>query len=161
MTARPPIPAPPLKGGCLCGAARYRLTVRPLAINACHCTDCKRLSGVDAAVLLHLPREAVVLDEGATARFRKTADSGREIDIVRCAACGTRLWHEPLSVATLTFVAAGTLDDAAWAVPTSHIWAERGNGAMPPAADALVIEGPPADRQALWDRFARLYPASA
>ncbi len=34
-------------------------------------------------------REAVVLDEGATARFRKTADSGREIDIVRCAACGT------------------------------------------------------------------------
>ncbi len=93
MTARPPIPAPPLKGGCLCGAARYRLTVRPLAINACHCTDCKRLSGVDAAVLLHLPREAVVLDEGATARFRKTADSGREIDIVRCAACGSHLGH--------------------------------------------------------------------
>ncbi len=58
-------------------------------------------------------------------------------------------------------VAAGTLDDAAWAIPTSHIWAERGNGAMPPADDALVIEGPPADRQALWDRFARLYPASA
>ena len=60
MAARPPVPAPPLKGGCLCGAARYRLTVRPLAINACHCTDCKRLSGVDAAILLHMPRAAVL-----------------------------------------------------------------------------------------------------
>ena len=45
MTDRPPIPDPPYTGSCLCGAVRYTLTARPLAMNACHCDDCKKTSG--------------------------------------------------------------------------------------------------------------------
>ncbi len=44
MTARPPIPKPPYTGGCLCRAVRYELFARPLAVNACHCNDCKKTS---------------------------------------------------------------------------------------------------------------------
>ena len=50
---RPPLPALPLEGGCHCGRARYRVTTRPLAVNACHCGDCKRLAGGPFGLYLH------------------------------------------------------------------------------------------------------------
>ena len=159
MTARPPIPAPPHEGGCLCGAVRYALTARPKAINACHCTYCRQLTGAGAAIFLHMERAAITVNDGALARYRKTADSGREIDIVRCAACGTRLWHEPVSVAALSFVCTGPLDDVSWVVPTSHIWVASGAPTDTVTPDALSFDGPAPDRQPLWDHFAKLYPA--
>jgi len=45
MTQRPTYPPLPYRGGCLCGAVRYRLEARPLAIDACHCNDCRKLTG--------------------------------------------------------------------------------------------------------------------
>jgi hypothetical protein len=145
----------------LCGAARYRIERQPLAVNACHCIDCKRSSGGTHAIFLHVKRENLVHEQGELARYRKTADSGREIDIARCAACGTRLWHEPLAAPELAFVAAGTLDDPSWAMPTSHIWTSRMTPGVMIEADALVYEGAPPDRQAIWDRFGELYPGLA
>ena len=34
-----------LKGKCLCGAVKYKLTEKPLFTQACHCKDCKILTG--------------------------------------------------------------------------------------------------------------------
>lgn len=157
--ARPSLPALPLRGGCLCGGARYRLGARPLAVNACHCKDCQRLSGGDATVSVHMRAEAVTLETGDLVRHRRTADSGRLIDAARCAVCGTRLFHEPVSAPDLVLVAVGTLDDTRWAIPTSHIWLSRSNGMMKPADDALAFADGPPDRQTMWDHFAKLYPA--
>lgn len=159
MPARPPVPPPPYRGGCLCGAARFALTARPRAINACHCVDCRRSTGAGAAIFLHMDRPSVELVSGALRRFRKTADSGREIDIARCAACGTRLWHEPLAAPGLAFVATGTLDDVSWIVPTSHIWVASGAPTDAVTPDALSFDGPAPDRHPLWDHFAKLYGA--
>lgn len=159
MAARPPIPAPPYEGGCLCGAVRFRLAARPKAINACHCTDCRVASGAGAAIFLHMDRSAVERVSGDLQRFRKTADSGREIDIARCAACGTRLWHEPVAYAALTFVCTGPLDDVSWIVPSSHIWVASGAPTDTVTDDAISFDGPAPDRQPLWDHFAKLYPA--
>ena len=158
MTVRPPIPDPPYTGGCLCGALRWRLEERPLAINACHCTDCKKLTGATNLLMLVAKRDAFEA-EGAGDVFRKEADSGREIDIVRCAECGTRLWHEPLSSPALVFIAAGTLDDPSWAIPTSHIWIEKASPGVVMQDDAVKIEGQPGDRQALMDAFTKVYGA--
>lgn len=106
-------------------------------------------------MFIHVVRAALVQEEGDLARFTKTADSGRHIDIVRCVVCGTRLWHEPLAAPELAFVAAGTLDDSSWAVPTSHIWTSRAAADFPFEADALVYPFAPDDRQKLWDNFAK------
>lgn len=154
---RPPIPAPPHTGQCLCGGVQWRLDARPLGINACHCDDCRKLTGV-ANLLMLLAERKDFSYQGETARWRKRADSGREIDIVRCANCGVRLWHEPLSAPEYVFIAAGTLDDPSWAIPTSHIYAEKAVPDTAFAPDALVIDGPPADRQLLFAAFARVYP---
>ena len=61
---------------------------------------------------------------GEISAYRKTADSGREIDIVRCAKCGTRLWHEPL-IAGADVCRRRHPGRSAWAIPTSHIWVEK------------------------------------
>lgn len=154
---RPPLPAPPHEGGCLCRAVRYSYNARPLALSACHCTDCKKLSGASYFAVLQASSEHLSRS-GETVAFRKRADSGREIDIHRCAACGTRLWHAPVSAPQLTFIAAGTLDDPSWFVPTAHIWTRAAQPDVRYADDALVFEAQPADRQQIWDAFGRLYP---
>jgi hypothetical protein len=154
---RSPIPAPPYEGGCLCGAVRHRLDARPLAVNACHCGDCKKLSGASHILMVLAPREAFVHAQGEVSCYRKRADSGREIDIVRCVTCGTRLWHEPLSSPHLVFIAAGTLDDPSWAIPASHIWVERAASGARFEDDAIKVEGQPPAREILMDAFAKIY----
>jgi len=151
---RPPIPNPPYEGGCLCGAVRYRLNARPATMNACHCDACKKLSGGTGLLVITAPREAFS-HAGAVHRYRRTADSGRQSDVVRCAVCGTRLWHEPLSFPIVT-LAAGTLDDPGWVVPASEIWVEKASPAAIFHSDAVRFHGQP-DRQAQIDAFQSLY----
>ena len=156
MTQRPSIPAPPYQGGCLCGQVRWSLAARPRAVNACHCDDCKKLSGASHIVMLVAAAEDFTQTGEATS-FRKTADSGRQIDIARCTACGTRLWHRNLSLPQSVFVAAGTLDDSSWVVPTSHIWVEKVSPGVTMAEDALKLQGQPANRDALAEAFRTIY----
>jgi hypothetical protein len=75
--------------------------------------------------------------------------------VVRCAACGTRLWHEPLAFPVMT-VTGGTLDDPSWVVPASEIWVELASPAAIFHSDAARFHGQP-DRQAQLDAFAALY----
>ena len=159
--ARLPIPAAPYRGGCLCGAARYRLDARPLGVNACHCNDCKKLSGATNIVTLLASSKAFRHEHGDVTRFRKRADSGREIDIVRCKSCGVRLWHEPLSSPEYVFIAAGTLDDPAWAVPASHIWIEKAAPNVTFENDALTLKGQPPSRDVLVKAFSKIYGVGA
>ena len=108
MTDRPPIPNPPYTGSCLCGAVQCKLDARPLAVNACHCTDCKKTTGATNVVMLIANNEAFSFN-GEIDIYRKRADSGRELDIKRCATCGTRMFHHNLASNALVFIAAGTL----------------------------------------------------
>jgi hypothetical protein len=157
MSQRPAIPPPPYEGGCLCGAVRYRVNAQPMAINACHCRDCRKLTGAANLLMVAVPRDAFHQMSGAVDRFRKRADSGRDVDLVRCAECGTRLWHEPLASPALLFFAAGTLDDPDWAVPTSHIWIEKAAPGTHFHSDAIQVQGQPATRDVLFDAFRAVY----
>lgn len=157
MTKRPAIPQPPHKGGCICGEVRYRLDARPMAANACHCDACKKLTGATNLLMIVGPREKFVA-EGSTDRYRRTAESGRQVDIVRCKNCGVRMWHEPLAAPHLVFIAVGTLDDPSWVVPASHIWVEKASPGVLFQDDAIKVEGQPKERELLFDAFAKLYP---
>ena len=156
MTARPPIPPPPYEGGCLCGTVRWRLTARPLALNACHCTDCKKTTGATNVLMLIASNEAFSAT-GETHVYRKRADSGREMDIHRCVKCGTRLWHNNLASSALVFITAGTLDDSSWVIPTSHIWIEKASPGVLIQEDAIQVVGQPADRKVLMEAFTKVY----
>ncbi len=140
---RPPIPPPPYEGGCLCGAVRaYRLDARPQTMTACHCDACKKMSGGTNLLVITAPRDAFHHLSGEVARFRRTADSGRQSDVVRCAACGTRLWHEPQAFPIVT-LAAGTLDNSYWVVPATHIWIDKALPGTLMHEDAVRLAGQP------------------
>ncbi len=91
--ARPPLPSTPIMGGCHCGAVRYAITARPKAVNACHCDDCKRLSGATFGVYLHVAKEALDVTSGTFDTFRRTGaavERSRLIGVRSAArACGT------------------------------------------------------------------------
>ncbi len=152
---RAPIPAPPYDGGCLCGAVRYRVNARPMTMTACHCDACKKLSGGTNLLVITVPQDGFEHLQGDLQRFRRTAESGRQSDVVRCATCGTRLWHEPVGFA-VRIVAAGTLDDPSWVVPASEIWIERASPAAIFQADSEKFEGHP-PREAQMDALTKLY----
>lgn len=154
--SRPAIPAPPHRGGCLCGQVRYRIDGPPLAVSACHCTDCRKLTGVANLLNLIVARDVFVHEGGDTDIYVKTADSGRKSEIVRCAKCGVRLWHLP-PAGPYMLVAAGTLDDPSWVVPNAHIWIEKAPAGTAFTSDALLVEGQPAERETMIAHFARLY----
>ncbi len=156
--SRPPIPALPLSGGCHCGAVRYQVTARPLAVNACHCDDCKRLSGATFGLYLHVGKGGLLVQQGEFDTFRRTGGSGNQIGIERCSACGTRMWHLPDVAPDLVILCAGTLDDPSWAVPTSHIFIEQAAPDAVAASDAIAVEEFQTTRAALWERFAGIYP---
>lgn len=155
MTTRPPIPDPPYGGGCLCGAVRYRIQARPLTINACHCDACKKMSGGTNLLIFTVPKDSFQHLSGELLRFRRTADSGNQSDVVHCAVCGTRVWHDPLAFPVMT-VAAGTLDDPSWAVPASEGWVEKASPAAIFHSDAARFHGQPQRQQQL-DAFTALY----
>ncbi|MEZ5998790.1 MAG: GFA family protein [Hyphomonas sp.] len=154
---RPPLPAFPIEGGCHCGAVRYRVTAPPKCVNACHCTDCQRLTGSSHGLFLHVPAAELERLSGRFDVFRRTGGSGNRINIERCAACGTRMWHLPEAHPALVILCAGTLDDASWAVATSHIFVEEAIAGSAAAADALVVESFNSTRQAIWEHFAEIY----
>jgi hypothetical protein len=154
---RPPLPSVPYTGGCHCGAVRYRVLAHPRAVNACHCDDCKRLSGGPFGLYLHIDKGALDIRTGQFDVFRRTGGSGNQISVVRCRACGSRMWHLPDVAPELVILCAGTLDHSAWAVPASHIYVEEATADAVAAEDALVIEGPPESRKLLWDWFSGIY----
>jgi len=155
---RPPIPAPPYHGACLCGAVRYRVDARPLTITACHCDACKKMSGATNLLVFTVPKGGFEHLSGELLRYRRTAASGNQSDVVHCAVCGTRLWHEPQAFPVMT-VTAGTLDDPSWVVPASEIWVERASPAAIFHSDAARFHGQP-ERQKQLDAFTQLYGES-
>jgi hypothetical protein len=154
---RPPIPAPPHRGGCLCGAVRYSYDAAPRATVACHCRDCQKLTGATNLLTIYADRAVFRHEQGELARYRKRADSGREADYVRCATCGTRLWHEPLNAPQYVFIAAGTLDDPSWVVPAAHIWTSRAAPSAHIPESVFATEEGPADRAELIAAFRAAY----
>jgi len=107
--------------------------------------------------MLLVDRASLDHDQGTLTRFRKRALSGREVDIVRCAFCGVRLWHEPLAAPQFALVVAGTLDTPHWAIATSHIFIEEAGPDTVFQTDALKVQGQPATREELSAAFQSVY----
>ena len=130
------------------------MTAPPLAVYNCHCRDCQRSSGTTHEMSMPVRRATLQHVFGALAFFDKTAESGRVVRMHRCAACGTKLWNEPLAFPELLVVKPGTLDDFSWAVPIGNIWTDR---RLPwVEIDPLLVNFPfqPPDRQPLYDAWA-------
>ena len=110
------------EGGCQCGAVRYRVAGEPLALAACHCTECQRQSGSAFGMSLVVKREDFEILSGELRSFTRSSDSGRPLHCHFCPGCGCRIYHDPAYMDGVVNVRAGTLDETAGLEPTVHVW---------------------------------------
>lgn len=99
----------PGTGGCLCGAARYRLAETPRQFGACHCKMCRKFSG-GVELGLQLPAEAVIWEANATV---KTYASSEWAERGFCEICGSSLFWRltaPGPMHGMYALAVGSLD---------------------------------------------------
>ncbi|MFT3927681.1 MAG: GFA family protein [Myxococcales bacterium] len=109
------------EGGCQCGRVRYRISVEPLFLAACHCKECQRASGSAFSLSLMVPEQGFSY-EGELKLFERSSDSGRPLRCYFCPECGTRIYHQPSYAMPVVNVRAGTLDDTSWLQPKMHTW---------------------------------------
>ncbi|RZJ05529.1 MAG: aldehyde-activating protein [Brevundimonas sp.] len=111
---------------CACGAVGFEFNTDPDFIAVCHCLDCKKASGGEAATWFGVPNDDFTLTRGAPRAFGFVADSGGRLDRNFCPDCGSRLYTSNLgSFPGLTFVQLGSLDDPSGITPKLEMFTKR------------------------------------
>jgi len=111
---------------CACGAVKFEFNRDPDFIAVCHCLDCKKASGVEAATWFGVPEDDFTLLSGAPKAFHHIADSGKGLDRNFCPECGARLYTSNLeSFPGLVFVQLGSLVRPDLIVPKLEMFVKR------------------------------------
>ncbi|HEX6376143.1 MAG TPA: GFA family protein [Allosphingosinicella sp.] len=129
-----------LEGGCACGAVRYRLLARPLIVHACHCSECRRLTGAAFALNAMIESDRLATIAGEPHPVAVVGASGKPQTIFRCPQCEVALWsHYPGAGTKLAFVRVGTLDAPAQLPPDIHIFTSTKLPWLQLPEDALAV----------------------
>ena len=113
----------PQGGGCQCGAVRYEITGPPVAVYACHCTECQKQSGSAFAMAAVIPEAHFRVTRGTPTMYSRRTSQTKIMECWFCADCGTRLYHVPGGTSYPNRnVKPGTLDDTSWLKPSIHFW---------------------------------------
>ena len=132
-------------GGCLCGALRFRVTVRPLDSGYCHCRMCQRNSGAPVVAWATFPAENFYWIAGVHGTFASSSHGRRQF----CSNCGSYLVFLSTSSPAEVSVNTASFDDPEAFPPLKHIYAQSrigwfhtgdelpshlGSGASPPGS---------------------------
>lgn len=113
-------------GGCACGAVRIEFDTDPDFIAVCHCLDCKKASGGEAATFFGIPASDFSLLSGQPKSFHYIAQSGKGLDRNYCPECGARVFTSNLeSFPGAVFVTLGCLDDRTGFDPKLEMFTKR------------------------------------
>ena len=98
-------------GQCACGAVKFGFDTAPDFVAVCHCLDCKRASGGEAATFSGVPPTTSPWSAASRKLEHYIADAGKKLDCSFCATCGSRLFTNNLeSFPGMVFVMLGNLD---------------------------------------------------
>lgn len=74
-------------GSCLCGAVRFEIDGDTTEIGMCHCSKCRRVSGVASNATLMTARENLTWISGEDHLLKYAMEDGW--GVWRCATCGS------------------------------------------------------------------------
>ena len=111
------------EGGCLCGTVRYRVKSPNAAVLACHCRQCRRMSGHFFAATAVSHEELEITESSGLAWYKSSEISRRGF----CKFCGSSLFFdhgpdEPIGIS------AGSLDDDSGLALAAHIYTDEAGG---------------------------------
>src|ERR1700760_320839 len=110
---------------CACGVVTFGFDADPQFVAVCHCLDCKKASGGEAATWFGVPAEDFTLS-GEVRAFRFVADSGGKLDRNFCTICGSRLFTSNLdNFPGQVFVQLGSLDHPEVITPRLEMFVKR------------------------------------
>jgi hypothetical protein len=115
----------PVVGGCQCGAVRYAITGKPVALYVCHCKECRKQSASAFGISLIVRREDFRLVKGTPKRWSRSTDTGRTLRCAFCPNCGSRVWHEGAPDRPTMSVKGGSVDQPLDLTQAIHIWTTR------------------------------------
>jgi hypothetical protein len=110
--------AAPLRatGGCLCGAVRYEVRGPLRPVVACHCTQCRRMTGHFLAATAAREADLAFTCDAALKWYSASPDARRGF----CGGCGSTLfWHG--KGRDYIAIAAGSIDGATGLAMVQHI----------------------------------------
>lgn len=106
-------------GGCLCGAVRYEVRGPLRPVVACHCGQCRRMSGHFAAATAALRRDLSIRGESALTWYVSSPGVRRGF----CSTCGSSLFWDDTERDYMA-IFAGSLDKPTGLELVEHIFAE-------------------------------------
>lgn len=131
-------------GGCLCEKVRIEVTGDPITSGVCHCGQCQRNCGGNAAALMVFPKSAVKLIRGELRYFDTVADSGNKISRGFCPNCGTPIMSRLERTDEIIIVKLGAMDDPSFFTPEVVFWTSTAhNWATFPEGTIHFPENPP------------------
>jgi len=111
---------------CACNAVQFEFDKDPDFIAVCHCLDCKRASGGEAATWFGVAEDDFVLTSGQVTAYQYVADSGGKLNRNFCPTCGSRVFTSNLdSFPGLVFVQLGSLDQPEVVTPKLEMFVKR------------------------------------
>ncbi|ANY21410.1 Glutathione-dependent formaldehyde-activating enzyme [Tsuneonella dongtanensis] len=106
------------KGGCHCGAVRYRVEGEPQHVALCHCSDCRKSAGAPAVAWAAFAEDELVVEQGEVTTFNSSGASMRSF----CPTCGTGLFFRNAeTLPGIVDIQSATLDEPESLAPQVHI----------------------------------------
>ena len=111
-----------LKGECLCGAVKYKLSEKPLFTQACHCKDCKVLTGSSYVINSSVVENTFSIEGEISSTIKLQAGSGKYVQMFFCNKCGSYIYTDYESAIGRLNVRTKTLEKSEEFPPQAHIF---------------------------------------
>lgn len=111
----------PIVGSCQCGRVEYELLQPPLAIAACHCKQCQKLSTSAFSITAMVAADALTIS-GEMSEWSRVADSGHTSVARFCPVCANHIYHYSPDNPQHLMLKPSTLSDTSIINPTIHVW---------------------------------------
>ncbi|MGE6776954.1 GFA family protein [Vreelandella titanicae] len=111
----------PITGSCLCGHITYKLSKPPIAVAACHCKQCQKLSTSAFSITAMIDSDAIDIS-GEMNEWSRIAASGNTSSAKFCPVCANHIYHYNPSNPHHLMLKPSTLSDTSDINPTIHVW---------------------------------------
>jgi hypothetical protein len=137
-----------MNGSCQCGHVTFEVKAPPLALAACFCTECQKVSGGFGTYSMFVPAQAFELLSGEMHQWRRGSDTGSTSIAHFCPHCSNRIFHQDPDIPELLRIKAGNLDNAKSLVPDLYVWMRSAPSWIQPPEGSLCYDTQPTREEA-------------